>query len=193
MRLERLAANKIKIFLTSDDLFERGLSNEDIWKDSGKWNQLFHDMLEEASDEFDVDIRGSVAVEVFSLYAQGIIMIITVNEVKEDEEILDEGIIEMQVSVGASRELLYEFEDFEDLIQLSKRLGPLNINEGSIYSMNGLYYLLMNELEADKTSIIASMLSEYGNASILSRFVLAEYGKLIIKEKAISRILQYFD
>ncbi|MCM3766538.1 genetic competence negative regulator [Neobacillus niacini] len=193
MRLERLAANKIKIFLTSDDLFERGLSNEDIWKDSGKWNQLFHDMLEEASDEFDVDIRGSVAVEVFSLYAQGIIMIITVNEVKEDEEILDEGIIEMQVSVGASRELLYEFEDFEDLIQLSKRLGPLNINEGSIYSMNGRYYLLMNELEADKTSIIASMLAEYGNASILSRFVLAEYGKLIIKEKAISRILQYFD
>jgi adapter protein MecA 1/2 len=193
MRLERLAANKIKIFLTSDDLFERGLSNDDIWKDSGKWNQLFHDMLDEASDEFDVDIRGSVAVEVFSLYAQGIIMIITVNEIKEDEELLDDGIIEMQVSVGASRELLYEFSDFEDLIQLSKRLSPLNVDDGSIYSMNDRYYLLMDKLEADRTAVIASLLSEYGNASILSRYVLAEYGKLIMKEKAIKRILQFFD
>lgn len=192
MRLERLAANKIKIFLTSDDLFERGLSNEDIWKDSGKWNQLFHDMLDEASDEFDVDIRGSVAVEVFSLYAQGIIMIITVNEVKEDEELLEDGIIEMQVSVGASRELLYEFDDFEDLINLAKRLNPLNIDAGSIYSMNNRYYLLMNNLEEDKTVVIASLLSEYGNASILSHFVLAEYGKLIIKDKAIDRLLHYF-
>ena len=80
MRLERLTANKIKIFLTSDDLFDRGLSKEDIWKDSIKWNQLFHDMLEEASEEFDVDIQGSVAVEVFSLQAQGMILIITVDE-----------------------------------------------------------------------------------------------------------------
>ena len=55
MRLERLNENKIKIFLTLDDLFDRGLSNEDIWKDSLKWHQLFHDMLEEASETFDVD------------------------------------------------------------------------------------------------------------------------------------------
>lgn len=192
MRLERLAANKIKIFLTSDDLFERGLSNEDIWKDSGKWNQLFHDMLDEASDEFDVDIRGSVAVEVFSLYAQGIIMIITVNEVKEDEELLEDGIIEMQVSVGASRELLYEFDDFEDLINLAKRLNPLNIDAGSIYSMNNRYYLLMDNLDVDKSMVIASLLSEYGNASIISRFILAEYGKLIIEGSAIRGLLHYF-
>ena len=71
MRLERLTANKIKIFLTSDDLFDRGLSKEDIWKDSIKWNQLFHDMLEEASEEFDVDIQGSVAVEIFSFRLKG--------------------------------------------------------------------------------------------------------------------------
>ncbi len=49
MRLERLTVNKIKIFLTSDDLNDRGLSKDDIWKDSIKWHQLFHDMLEEAT------------------------------------------------------------------------------------------------------------------------------------------------
>lgn len=192
MRLERLAANKIKIFLTSDDLFERGLSNEDVWKDSGKWNQLFHDMLEEASVEFDVEIRGSVAVEIFSLHAQGIIMIITVNEVKEDEELLEDGFIEMQVRVGNCKDLLYEFEEFEDLIGLSKRLSNLNIIGGSLFVLNNCYYLLMENIDLAKRDITASLLSEYGRASILSPVFLDEYGKQIMDNNALETILRYF-
>lgn len=192
MRLERLTANKIKIFLTSDDLFERGLSKEDIWRDSTKWNQLFHDMLVEASEEFEVDIQGSVAVEIFSLQAQGMIMIITVDDITGDEELLFDGLIEMQVRVEGCEDLLYEFESIEDIIELSKRLSSLNICGGSLYSFNNRYYLLINHLDPQKNEIAASLLSEYGNASILSPYVLAEYGKLIIDNKAMETILQYF-
>jgi adapter protein MecA 1/2 len=192
MRLERLTANKIKIFLTSDDLFDRGLSKEDIWKDSIKWNQLFHDMLEEASEEFDVDIQGSVAVEVFSLQAQGMILIITVDEVIEDEEILYDGFIEMQVRVEGFEELLYEFEEFEDVISLSKCLSTVGIYGGSLYAMHNRYYLLMDNLEADNNIKAACVLSEFGNASILSPHILAEYGKRIIDNKAVETILQFF-
>ena len=108
MRLERLTVNKIKIFLTSDDLLDRGLSKDDIWKDSIKWHQLFHDMLEEASEEFDVEIQGSVAVEIFSLQAQGMIMIITVDEYidEEEDELLFDGFVEMQVRVEGCENLL---------------------------------------------------------------------------------------
>ena len=192
MRLERLTANKIKIFLTSDDLFERGLSKEDIWKDSVKWNQLFHDMLEEASEEFNVDIQGSVAVEIFSLQAQGMIMIITVDESLDDEEVLYDGFIEMQVRVEGFDDLLYEFESFEDIIALSKRFSALNMDGGSLYSFNNRYFLLMNKLDAPNNEMAASLLSEYGNASILSPYMLAEYGKQIIKNKAVETILHYF-
>lgn len=192
MRLERLTANKIKIFLTSDDLFDRGLSKEDIWKDSIKWNQLFHDMLEEASEEFDVDIQGSVAVEVFSLQAQGMILIITVDEVIEDEEILYDGFIEMQVRVEGFEDLLYEFEEFEDVIGLSKRLSTVGIYGGSLYAMHNRYYLLMDNLEADNNIKAACVLSEFGNASILSPHILAEYGKRIIDNKAVETILRFF-
>ncbi|MEH7107368.1 adaptor protein MecA [Bacillus sp. JJ1764] len=191
MRLERLAANKIKIFLTSDDLFERGLSNEEIWKDSGKWNQLFHDLLEEASVEFDVDIRGSVAVEIFSLHAQGLIMIITVDDVKEDEEILADGFIEMQVRVGGFEDLLYEFDEFEDIINLSKRLASLNIFGGSLYRMNNQYFLLLDK-EAGSREITAPLLAEFGNASIQSPYILAEYGNRILEKNAIETIMHYF-
>ncbi|MFP5113427.1 genetic competence negative regulator [Bacillaceae bacterium C204] len=192
MRLERLTANKIKIFLTSDDLFDRGLSKEDIWKDSIKWNQLFHDMLEEASEEFDVDIQGSVAVEVFSLQAQGMILIITVDEVIEDEEILYDGFIEMQVRVEGYEDLLYEFDEFEDIIGLAKRLSTVNIYGGSLYAWNNRYYLLMDNLESEKNIRAACVLSEFGNASILSPYVLAEYGKRIIENQAVETILHFF-
>jgi adapter protein MecA 1/2 len=192
MRLERLTANKIKIFLTSDDLFERGLSKEDIWRDSTKWNQLFHDMLVEASEEFDVDIQGSVAVEIFSIQAQGMIMIITVDEETGDEDLLFDGLIEMQVRVEGCEDLLYEFESIEDIIGLSKRLSFLNIGGGSLYSLNNRYYLLINNLDTQNNEKAASLLSEYGNASILSPYVLAEYGKLIIDNKAVETILQFF-
>ncbi|MFB5194594.1 genetic competence negative regulator [Neobacillus sp. KR4-4] len=192
MRLERLTANKIKIFLTSDDLFDRGLSKEDIWKDSIKWNQLFHDMLEEASEEFDVDIQGSVAVEVFSLQAQGMILIITVDDVIEDDEILYDGFIEMQVRVEGYEDLMYEFDEFEDIISLAKRLSTVNIFGGSLYVWNNRYYLIMDNLKSEKNIKAACVLSEFGNASILSPYVLAEYGKRIIEQQAVETILHFF-
>lgn len=192
MRLERLTVNKIKIFLTSDDLMERGLSKDDIWKDSIKWHQLFHDMLEEASEEFDVEIQGSVAVEIFSLQAQGMILIITVDENIEDEEVLFDGFVEMQVRVEGRENLLYQFESIEDIIALSHRLFALNVNGGSLYSYNNRYYLNMNNIDTSVVEKIAPFLSEYGNPSILSTHVLEEYGKQIIEDEAVETIRKYF-
>ena len=51
MRLERLNYNKIKIFLTFDDLSERGLTKEDLWRNAPKVQQLFRDMMQEANKE----------------------------------------------------------------------------------------------------------------------------------------------
>jgi len=194
MRLERLTVNKIKIFLTSDDLMERGLSKDDIWKDSIKWHQLFHDMLEEASVEFDVEIQGSVAVEIFSLQAQGMIMIITVDENIEDEEeeILFDGFVEMQVRVEGCENLLYQFESIEDIIDLSHTLTFLNVSGGRLYSYNDRYYLLMNNIDSSIVEKIAAYLSEYGNPSILSTHLLAEYGNQIIENNAVETIRKYF-
>jgi adapter protein MecA 1/2 len=149
-------------------------------------------MLVEASEEFDVDIQGSVAVEIFSIQAQGMIMIITVDEETGDEDLLFDGLIEMQVRVEGCEDLLYEFESIEDIIGLSKRLSFLNIGGGSLYSLNNRYYLLINNLDTQNNEKAASLLSEYGNASILSPYVLAEYGNLIIDNKAVETILQFF-
>lgn len=192
MRLERLTSNKIKIFLTSDDLDDRGLSKEDIWFDSNKWHQLFHDMLEEASEEFEVDFHGSVAVEIFSLQAQGMIMIITVNDFEDEEEMLYDSFIEMQLIADGDDNLLYEFASIEEVIELSKRLLSINITGGSLYVWKGRYYLFMNNLPLDQLEKTASILSEYGDASIVSSYILFEYGKKIIDMNTIETITHYF-
>ncbi|RDU36322.1 adaptor protein [Neobacillus piezotolerans] len=191
MRLERLTANKIKIFITSDDLFERGLAKEDILKDTLKWRQLFQDLLEEASIELDLDIQGAVAVEIFSLQAQGMVMIITVNGIVEEEEFLHDGFIEMQVTVEGYEKFLFEFEGIEEVIQLAKRLSSLAASGGSLYSLKGKYYLLFDVLP-DDAERNASIMAEYGNASIISPHFLQEYGNQIMKENAVETILKYF-
>lgn len=193
MRLERITLNKIKVSLSSDDLFHRGISNDDIWKDSNKWHQLFHEMVDEASDEFGVDIRGQVAVEVFSLQTQGMIMIITMeDDFVDEEDFQTENFIEMQVTVGDYHECLFEFSDFEDIIQMSKRLVALNIFDGKLFFKDNKYYLLFDSDHYLNIEKIACILSEYGNPSLVSSHILQEYGKVIMENKAIERVNQFF-
>lgn len=192
MRLERLTDNKIKIFLTVDDLSDRGLTKEDIYKDSLKWHQLFHDMLEEASEEFDIEIIGSVAVEIFSLQAQGMVMIVTMIEQDEDEEQFDDGIIEMQVTVDGSEDILFKFENIEDVIQLAKRLMQSGITGGSLHFMEDHYYILMNGIAPEDADKTVSLMAEYGVPSILSVHRLVEYGNEIMEERTVETLVHYF-
>lgn len=192
MRLERLNYNKIKIFLTTDDLYERGLTKEDIWKDSLKWHQLFHDMLEEANEEFGVDIHGSVAVEIFSMQAQGMVMIVTMEEQEDEEELLSEGFIEMQVTVEDQADILFEFSQFEDIIQLSKRLSYIGYQDGSLYKFNENYFLHVEKVMEDQEKKVVALLEEYGSPSYVSIHRLMEYGTLIIKETTIQTIIKFF-
>ena len=190
MRIERITYNKIKIFLTSDDLSERGLTKEDIWKDSLKWHQLFHEMLEEASEELGVNFQGSVAVEIFSIHAQGMIMIVTKEDL--DEEFLNDGFIDMQVTAQTNEEILFEFSDIEEVIQLSKRLSSMNFLCGTLYFMNEMYFFYVKDSQAFVTDGLIANMSEYGHASLESIHRLDEYGTLIIKDRAVETLVKYF-
>ncbi|MBT2686921.1 genetic competence negative regulator [Bacillus sp. ISL-47] len=192
MRLERLNYNKIKIFLTLDDLTDRGLTKEDVWKDSLKWHQLFHEMLEEASEEFGVDIQGTVAVEIFSMQAQGMVMIVTMEEQEQDDELLDDGFIEMQVTVDGSEDILFEFQDFEDVIQMAKRLKLVHIENGSLYSYKGKYFYRVSDIHDEDIHRAVAILAEFGNPSFASIHLIEEYGKIIIKNNAAKKLVEFF-
>ena len=192
MRLERLTYNKIKFFLTFDDLYDRGLSKEDLGRDSLKWNQLFRDMLDEANEEFGVEFQGTIAVEVFSLQAQGMVMIVTVEETDEEEEALNDIFIDMQVAVDGNEEILFEFAGLEEVIQLSNRFSSMNVVGGSLYFMNEKYYLVFEGIDLDQENRIISVLAEYGHPSLVTIHRLIEYGKQIILNNTVETISTYF-
>lgn len=194
MRLERLNYNKIKIFLTFDDLSERGLTKEDLWKDAPKVQQLFRDMMQEANKELGFEADGPIAVEVFSLQAQGMVVIVTKeNDESDTEDEFRDEFIEMQVTLDESEHILYEFALLEDVIALASRLYPLGVTGGKLYSWEGRFYLWIEEetlalLKADMIAILA----EFGNSSTVAIYRIMEYGKELMDDSAIEQIYEYF-
>ncbi|GGH79084.1 adapter protein MecA 1/2 [Pullulanibacillus pueri] len=195
MRLERLNSDKIKIFLTFDDLQERGITKEDMWTNLPKVQNLFRDMIMEADDELGFQADGPIEVEVFSLPAQGMVVIVSKRFDPDfiDDEEGDDEFIEMQVTLDESNEIIYTFNDFEDVIALSHRLSPLGVKEGALFHFDGSYYLFFeeNEITIDLDTFIA-LLAEFGNPSTVTQYRLMEYGNAIMSEKAIEHIKRYF-
>jgi adapter protein MecA 1/2 len=193
MRLERLNYNKIKIFLTFDDLLERGLTKEDLWQNAPKVQQLFRDMMHEANKELGFEADGPIAVEVFSLQAQGMIVIVTKEQQhsETDEDFSDE-FIEMQVTLDESDDILYEFASFEDVISLAERLYPLGVTGGKLYSFQNRFYLLLEEHGEVSNETLIAVLAEFGNSATITIYRLMEYGKELMSENAIEQLHRFF-
>ncbi|MBM7542498.1 genetic competence negative regulator [Amphibacillus cookii] len=189
MRLERLSSNQFKIFLTFDDLVERGLTEDVLWKDLPAMQALFHDMMFEASDELDFELSGILSVQVYLLQAQGMLIIVTQEYFDADDDY-----IEMQVTLDESDALLYVFDDFDDIIQLAYTLERLNIDEGSIYYYEGYYYVYFSDdiLAKHHQEDLIALLSEYSEASVVAPARIIEYGTPIMIEQAMHLIRQKF-
>ncbi|UGB29294.1 genetic competence negative regulator [Metabacillus sp. B2-18] len=193
MRLERLNYDKIKIFLTTDDLRDRGLTKEDLWKDSLKVHQLFRDMMNEASVELGFEAHGPIAVEVYSLHAQGMVIIVTNSKDADDlEDDFSDDYIEMQVKVDESFDVIYEFESFEAIIQLSHYLYHQDILDGMVVYFQERYYLLLSDDQPMNIDDLVAILAEYGSPSTLTVHRLKEYGKKIMQNNAIEQIYNHF-
>lgn len=193
MRLERLNYNKIKIFLTFDDLTERGLTKEDLWHDAPKVHQLFREMMDEASDELGFEADGPVAVEVFSLQAQGMVVIVTKGNANYEEDFDDE-YIEMQVTLDESNDIFYEFDSFEDIISLAGLLSSMGITGGKLSSYEQRFYLEFQLEDVTHVHIndFVSVLAEFGNPATITVHRVYEYGKILMDENAIAQVTSFF-
>src|SRR5690606_41999352 len=85
LRMERLGNDKIRIFLTFDDLSERGIQKEDLWREIPKVHELFSEMMDQAYNELGFDATGPLAVEVFAMPAQGMVVVVTRGKIGADD------------------------------------------------------------------------------------------------------------
>ncbi len=202
MRIERLGQDKIRIFLTFDDLSERGIQKEDMWQEIPKVHDLFTEMMDQAYNEVGFDATGPLAVEVFALPAQGMVVIVTrgkydhhhfgVGSPYEDE--LPEEVYEMEVTLEQSDTILYSFDDFEVLIEAAHVLRYMLDEAGRLYKYNGKWVLRLepDELDEGKIPALIAVLAEFGEATSVTPAMLDEYGEVIMADHAIDVICSHF-
>lgn len=191
MRLERVDDYTLKIFLTFEDLLENGLSITDINKSNRQVQQIIHEMIECVIKELDLQLLDSVDMEIYSLQAQGLIIIIRTNEelFAYDPYLLDDF-----KEVRQGYKLLYCFSCFEDVLSFFVIANQRQMAvRGSLYYYNQQYYAYLEEIDYLKYDRLKAIASEYGEVSALSIHQVEEYGKRLIKDDAIEKINHYFN
>jgi len=199
MKIERLSQDKIRIFLTFDDLSERGIQKEEMWQEIPKVYDLFTEMMDQAYSELGFDATGPLAVEVFALPAQGMVVIVTRGKYDHhfgglSEDDMPDEIYEMEVTLDESDKIVYVFQDFEVLIEASHMLKDLVDGAGMLYHYMDRWFLYLEpeELQSEKLPAVIAVLAEFGESSSVTEAMLEEYGKKIMPQQAIEVICSHF-
>lgn len=199
MKIERLSQDKIRIFLTFDDLSERGIQKDEMWQEIPKVYDLFTEMMDQAYSELGFDATGPLAVEVFALPAQGMVVIVTRGKydhhfggLSEDE--MPDEIYEMEVTLEQSGSIVYSFNDFEVLIEAAHMLKDLVDGAGTLYHYLDKWFLWMDpeQLNSEKQAAVIALLAEFGDSSPVTEAVLEEYGKKVMPQQAVENICSHF-
>jgi adapter protein MecA 1/2 len=192
VRVERVSSSQFTIFLTFDDLVERGFNKEDLTFDATSIQNLFTDVMYEASSELGFELEGKLYVQVYLMQAQGMHVIVTQNSENID---WDEDFIEMKVTLDESKELIFSFDDFENVIQVTTYLDTLSVHGGQVFYMGNRYYMLLtqSDLNGNSKENIIALMSEFASPSIVTSYRLKEYGKVIIDANAIQTIMKSFN
>ncbi|NLG87743.1 MAG: adaptor protein MecA [Clostridiaceae bacterium] len=202
MRIEKINDNKIRIFVTFDDLEERDIDLSSFNYNSPETQELFWDLMEQAELELGFETHESqLCIEAVTDIEQGFVITITKIDDEGDFESIQKFIknryrrndlkIKRKTSSICSTVMIYNLETFEDLCMLAARLRPLYRGDSSVYQCEGSYYLVLRKVDALDQNLnkIENILSEYGDRVSNVLFFegyLNEYGKLMVEHDAIN-------
>ncbi|MCA1054669.1 adaptor protein MecA [Rossellomorea aquimaris] len=195
MRLERISENKIKFSISVEELEQKGLFEQDKWKDSLSWHDLFDDMLDEVQGKFGIEAHMEITVEIESFDEQEICLILTLE--LDDEDYSDiEGSLEL-IQPVMETDMLFYFYDLDGVIDVLKRLKDTQHLESctldiSLLHMENKYYLLFENVPQIRTLSIESIVLEYGESSNQTTCTMLEYGHPIILKQAMEMMTKYF-
>lgn len=196
MRIERIARDKVRIFISYEDLERRGIDRDEIWHNGKKVQELFWDMMETAYEEVGFEVAGPISIEAFTMPQEGVVVIVTrvpsLPARKDEDDDTDEG-VDFELPDPLDSNFVFKIKDFEDVILIAHALEDYAIVT-RLYSHNGVYYLTVDEnsMSDDEYDSIWSILQEYGEFSGLTPTWLDEYAKCVLERDAIQTIVERF-
>lgn len=195
MKVERIAKDKVRIFISYDDLEERGIDRDEIWQNGRKVQELFWDIMETAYEEVGFEIEGPISVEAFTMPTEGVVVIVTrvpsLPAKSADTEDDDDASVEFNMTFYST--FVFRFGDFEDVIRAAHALYPCDI-QAWLYRYQDAYHLYIDEDSIRDVVYdgVWAILQEYGEYSNVTKAVLDEYGEVIIERNAVEKIASQF-
>ncbi|WP_458353060.1 adaptor protein MecA [Peribacillus frigoritolerans] len=221
MEIERINDDTVKFYISYIDIEERGFDREEIWYSRERSEELFWEMMDEVHQEEEFMIEGPLWIQVQAL-EKGLEVLVTKAQLAKDGQKLelplsDDKLRDLNVSDKMDTlldqhfhskdeesgmtfedgmiEFITTFEDFEDVISLSKRHG-LDDWTTKLYAYQNKYYLYIefSEAEIDEEEIdnVLSLLLEYSQESPITVHMLEEYGKIVIENDVFTTVDKYF-
>lgn len=169
MEIERVNDYTVKFFISYRDIEDRGFNREEIWYDRERGEELFWEMMDEASNEGDFELEGPLWIQV-QAFEKGLEIIVTKAKLsqdgsklelpiveEEDAEITIEYQAERQANTESNEEVgkkhplfllkensfLVKFNDFEDAIRLAHSINAHDLYS-DLYVYDDLYYIYID-------------------------------------------------
>ncbi len=202
MKIERFGENRIRIFVSYDDLEERDIDLDTFAYNSPETQELFWDLMEQAEIELGFEAQESqLCIEAVSDVEQGFVITITRIDEENDFESIhkfiknrykrkDLSVKKKTVSI-CSTVLIYAIDSFDDLCILAKEIKPLFTGRSAVHSLEGTYYLVLSSIDGNISnrdkfdSILCEYADKMANVSFFEGY-LNEYGKILIDNEALS-------
>lgn len=222
--MERINEDTIRVEIDNSDLEERGIKFLDLLGNRKQIENFFYSILEEvdideqfhesdaitfqvlpkgnglelfiskegsSNDHLDLSDAENFSKDEITQYIQ--------DRITADNQNLDTDMDEIDTYLGdplnQTEELVVEFDDFEDLISLSKILY-LNNAVSNVYYYNDRYYLeiviFVEEAQIFNMEREKALVLEFAKKTNVTSGILEEYGKSIIDRSALETLRYFF-
>lgn len=195
MNIERLSKNTVKLSISFEELHEKGFAKKQmVEEDAFFWHELLEELIEEIEKQYHFAYDGPVAIEIHTLTEEEVTLIFTLDFLDNDD--LSYDAIEDFYS-GWKREFtpfsIYKFTDFEEIIQLARRLVKMRmVIPSSIFWKDPFYYVAVEYWQDGMKKSLEPIILEYADRSRLTIHFLEEYGKIIFRTKGIESVYKLF-
>lgn len=178
MRYKVIDNKRLNVYLTKKDLQKENVTIEDIVEGSTKSITRIKKICKVVSRlaHFNIDNH---------------LLNIVLMPIVDGDLIISAGISEDQCSIH--EKAVYVFENFENVLDACYALKEYKLLS-SLYQMDSEYYMLIESVEyhVKKFKNLCTILNEFGTKMNFSGFFIEEHGKLIIKNHAVTRLVDKF-
>ena len=206
MKIERFGDDRIRIFVSYDDLEERDIDLDAFAYNSLETQELFWDLMEQAEIELGFEVQESqLCIEAVSDVDQGFVITITRIDEENDFESIHKFIknhykrkdltVKKRTSSICATMLIYAIDSFDDLCVLAREIKPLFAGRSAVHSLDNIYYLVLSSIDGNISNKdkFDNILCEYADRMSSVEFFegyLNEYGKLLMENDALTFFAQ---